>query len=122
MDEQTVTIGGQEVRLSAPASEAIRTEIAFAAGGNYLRGSWAALGACWRGKGRPAATYAQARHDPLVYGAMVYDELRARGIPRREIATAAAVALALVSSDILDGREVTEKEGFTGRTPGDSTS
>lgn len=87
-----VTIAGVKIQLEAPKDFMICREIVRASGDNYERAICAALGVCWRGKGRPKARY-KTDYNALRYGGDVYNELIARGVQPREIAWASHLAL-----------------------------
>lgn len=110
---ETVKIGEREVSLSAPASLTIRHEIVSAAGDNWRRSFGAALGACWRGLGRPKIKYARCDYNPLKYGGEVIDELLDRGENISEIITAGGVAFNLLAADLIGEKEVAEVSDFT---------
>ena len=113
-----VTIGDRVVRLELPASVAIRHEITRSAAENSTRALFAALGACWRGAGRPAAKYASNGYNPLRYGGAVYDELHARdGVDEAELWTAAGAAFALIAKEWIGGDEVDDAVDFTDGDP-----
>tara|TARA_R110002110_G_scaffold139105_2_gene325548 strand:- start:1618 stop:1986 length:369 start_codon:yes stop_codon:yes gene_type:complete len=109
----TVEIGEREVTLSAPASLTVRHEIASCAGSNWRRSFGAALGACWRGVGRPKTKYAGCDYNPLKYGGEVIDELVARGEPMQDVLKAGGIAFGLISSELISESEVKAVEDFT---------
>jgi hypothetical protein len=111
-----VTLNGETIRLSLPEDEALRMEIAAVDAGSPLPARWAALGACWRGRGRPKASPRAARFDFRAYGHAVYHELRARGVNRHEITAAGTVALYLLVDSLIDAAEVSATEDFTDPT------
>jgi len=122
--EETVTFGGEEIRLVVPAAISLRQDLYLAAADNTRRASAAALGACWRGKGgRPRANLKRAKFDVLAYGGLVIDELVGRGHTLVEILEAGGVAWALVEASIGDtlglqasAEEVEATEDFTDPT------
>lgn len=107
----TVTIGGAEVPLTLPTSFAVRSEITLATEANWQRAIFAALGACWRGPGRPKARY-EASNAPLIYGAAVLDELIGRGLRLADLWAPATQAYKMVAASILTEEEVAAAEGF----------
>ena len=84
------TIGEYKVRLKAPASFIVCREIMRAAAINEERAYYAALGACWKGKGKPKVRY---NYDPLKYGGLIFDNLAQRGIGPDAVGTAAFWAM-----------------------------
>lgn len=114
MAEKTAQIGGRTVRLELPASVSVRHEITRSAADNTTRALFAALGACWRGAGRPAVKYAATGYNPLKYGGAVYDELIARdGADDAELWTAAGVAFSLIADEWITADEVDAAVDFT---------
>jgi len=93
----TVQIGGKDVRLEAPRSYTVRTDIILLERRNRLRAILAALGVCWRGGTRPKAEYDQCGYDPAVYGGAVLDELVERGIAPSEAFAAGTEAMRLLA-------------------------
>jgi hypothetical protein len=93
---EKVKIGKYEdVRLEAPPSVAIQLDVINLAATNFPRSLYAALGVCWRGRGRPTVSYARAGYQPAVYGALVLEELLKRpdGTNITEIVSAGGAAL-----------------------------
>lgn len=107
-------VGRHQVRLEVPDSFALRHELVAAAADNPARAFAACLGACWKGAGRPKASYTASKYDPLVYGGAVIDELAGRGATMREIMAAGAAAFKLMAPTIVSEREVADREGFSG--------
>ena len=96
-----ITIGKYEdVRLEAPSSIAIQLDIVNLASNNFPRSLYAALGVCWRGRGRPSASYARAGYNPAVYGGQVLEELILRddGTTVDQIVTAGGLALKAINA------------------------
>lgn len=87
-----VLINGEKVPLEAPQDFMVCREIVKSAGDNYERAVCAALGVCWRGKGRPRTRY-KTDYNPLRYGGEVFNELAERGVHPKEIAWAGTIAL-----------------------------
>ncbi len=112
----TIKVGGMEVRLGAPQSYSVRSEIVAAGVDNWRRAYAAALGACWRpvsggGAKRLRTTYKGAGYNPLVFGAMVADELIEAGATPEEIYTAGGEAYVLLSEGLPDWSAVEEVAG-----------
>lgn len=112
-DSRTVVLGGREITISAPSSYTERSEIWLLAADNRVRGIAAALGACWRGPGRPKVRYAACGYSPAVYGGRVLDELVERGYPLAEILRAGGVALEVLAGGLVTEQEVADAEGFS---------
>tara|TARA_R100000808_G_scaffold6931_1_gene20306 strand:+ start:1134 stop:1535 length:402 start_codon:yes stop_codon:yes gene_type:complete len=85
--EYTITdrTGQHTFRLAPPASPAICTSIVVAASSNQIMGLSAALGACWRGAGKPEVKASSFEYNFLNYGRAVFDELHARGVNSDEL-------------------------------------
>jgi hypothetical protein len=110
----TVTIGGQTVRLVLPDSHAVRYELVGAGDANPFRAVAACLGVCWQGKGHPGGKYADSGFNPLVYGGKVIDELCGeRRIGPDEVSAAGAVAYRLIRDSLISGAEVAAAEDFS---------
>ena len=65
----------RDATLQLPASFTVRYEIAAYGAKNSVRAMGAALGACWRGVGRPHAKY---EGDVAAYAEQVINELESR--------------------------------------------
>jgi len=122
------TIGKYEdVTLEAPSSVATRLDIVHLYYGNGVknRSLFAALGVCWRGRGRPSASYARCGHDPAVYGGKVLEELLMRkdGTTLEQIFEAGIAAMGKLSEAVahLSGGDVKEAADFS-EAPASSTS
>jgi len=119
--QHTVTLGGQSVALTLPASPSMRLDIFFAAATNLDRAAVAALGACWGDREtRPRVSYARAKHDALAYGGAVLDALLGRGLGYRDVMRAAGEAFVAIEgsvrpllADLADPDEVAAVEDFT---------
>lgn len=107
----TVQLGGKDVRLEAPRSYTVRTDIVLLERRNRLRAMMAALGVCWRGASRPKVTYDQAGWDPAAYGGAVLDELVERGIAPAEAFRAGAEAMGLILDGWVWEPELEQAEG-----------
>ena len=117
----TVQIGERDVTLSAPSSLTVRHEITASASSNWRRSFGAALGACWRGVGRPKVKYSGCEYNPLRYGGEVIDELVARGEPVQDVLKAGGIAFGILSAELIAESEVAAVEDFT-EPQEDSTS
>jgi len=84
-------------------------EIVAAAASNWRRAFGAALGACWRGPGRPKVRYGSCDYNPLRYGGEVLDELDARGEDLEQVLAAAGEAFALLAEGMITEEEVEKK-------------
>ena len=106
-----IKLGGKPIKLEAPSSYAIRTEVWLLASENRTRGLAAALGVCWRGLGRPKVQYAECQYNPAVYGARVLDELVERGLPLADILRAGGEALRMMAAAMASAEDVSAAEG-----------
>ncbi len=115
--EDTYTIsdndGEHQIRLSPPASAAQRFSIAQLADSNQVYALCAALGACWRGPGRPKAKIGTYKYDFAKYGQAVFDELDARGCTPEHWVDAASAAFLACLGGMIDVEEVEALAGFT---------
>lgn len=111
------TVGEHEIQLAPPASITIRTELVAASQDNAARAKAAALGACWRGKGRPKARYADHGYNPMRYGAAVLEELVARGVAPLQVLAVGGMALSLCFEGVIPGED--EVAAATERFPED---
>lgn len=120
------TIGKYEdIRLEAPSSVAVQLDIIHLAADNLPRALYAALGVCWRGRGRPRVDYARCGYRPALYGGQVLQELvtRGDGTTIDQVVAAGGVALGKLTEAVggLDGGDVKETADFT-EAPAPSTS
>ncbi len=67
-----------DVKLEAPPSVAVQLDVINLSTANFPRSLYAALGVCWRGRGRPSTSYAASGYNPAVYGGLVLEELLRR--------------------------------------------
>lgn len=107
------TLGKHTFTLSAPASYAQRFSIVTAAQSNQLYAISAALGACWRGAGRPKSRIGSFSHDFHKYGQAVFDELCERGLALDDIAEAAGDAFMLCVRGLPNAEAVESAANFT---------
>ena len=91
----------------------VRYELLQAAEENPMRGMAAAVGACWSSGGRPKARLAGCRHNVMVYGGQVLDELLARGVDLPSFADAGRQALILLAGSLPVAADVDAAEGFS---------
>lgn len=114
----TVTIGGQEVELETPSSQAEVWAVIEEGARKPTFAVAAALGICWprtsRWPGQARPEMLRCRFDGLVYGARVIDSLRAAGIPMPEIIAAGARAFELVTPLAISEEDVAATETFCG--------
>ena len=110
---KTVTLGGIDIEIGPPASYTVRAEIWKAATKNMDRAFAAALGACWRSKGRPKAKYDAHGYNPLAYGGAVLDELVGRGLDPAEVFAAGGVAYLHCARGFIREKEVKDRVGFS---------
>ena len=117
----TVTIEGNTWKPRLPRSFTLRQDLILGSASNPRRAAAAALGLCWAGPGRPAASYQRANWDPMAYGGQVLDELVERGIPWDEVYHIGMVCLSQVVEAHVGEPEVAEAANFT-ESGGASTS
>ena len=117
MTSRSANVGEREIRLEAPGSMTIRHEIVASAASNWRRAFGAALGACWRGPGRPKVRYGSCDYNPLRYGGEVLDELDERGEDLEEVLAAAGAAFGMLAEGMISEEEV-EKKASSIVTPG----
>lgn len=119
--ELTGTAGKQTLTLHAPASMATRYEAMYAAADSEPKAVAAALGLANAKLARAAGGY---RHNVLDFGRRVIDYLLEQGVPYLDVLNAGRVAWRdVVCGDLLPSASEVEKiEGFSGATPGGSTS
>lgn len=119
-NEYTITdkTGTHRFRLSPPASVAQRYSIISSADGNQLFALSAALGACWRGPGRPKTKISTHKFDFNRYGQAVFDELHGRGVDVEVLMSVATAAFVLCLDGIMSGDEVKAFADFTGAQSG----
>lgn len=116
-----VIVGAHTVTLRPPKGQAIAWDILSYRGINGVRAACAALGACWRGEGRPKASYTACGFSPGAYGGQVMEELLERGVKFGAMVQAGEKAVAVLTSSIVTADEVDEAEGFTGADEEEST-
>jgi hypothetical protein len=113
METKEVTLSGKTITLGAPASLAMRWDIACAVHSAPRRVMWAALAICWRSLSPPKTNFQQCQYDLALFGGKVMDELLERGHDFTEVNTAAIEAYVLATKGLLTDREVKEAESFT---------
>jgi len=115
--EDTYTIehngGTFEIRISPPASAGQMQSIVDAVNHNQIYALCAALGACWRGPGRPKAKIQALQHNFLRYGQAVFDELHAIGAGPDQWVDAASAAYLKCVEGLLGVEEVKALTDFT---------
>jgi hypothetical protein len=122
-DKTKYTVGEHEITLGVPASYAVRLDIIHAQNSNRLRATAAALGACWRGPGRPSARYELCDYNPLLFGGQVLDELQGRGVELRTVFEVGTHALDMLAAATFPTKQgVDAAEGFSDRSGEGSTS
>ena len=114
---KTYTLGKHTFTLSPPASMAQRFSIVTAASTNQLYAVSAALGACWRGAGRPTSRIGSFSHDFHKYGQAVFDELCGRGLSVDEIADAAGDAFMLCVRGLPNAEAIDQTANFIEAEP-----
>ena len=113
--EKRVTIAGKEVRLTPPASHALRAEIlGMVRTASTVRICGAALGATWRSPKPPRVAFDHCNISR--YGGDVYNLLCDRGATDGELAIAGASAYELIAESkgitpTPTEEEVTEAQG-----------
>ena len=105
--------GEYKFKLSAPSSVAQRYSIVNAADGNQIYALFAALGACWRGPGRPKTKIATFKFDFARYGQAVFDEMHDRGLEVDTVVEVAGEAFMLCLQGILSKEDVDAFADFT---------
>jgi hypothetical protein len=120
------TIGKYEdVTLEAPSSVAMQLDIIHLGTDNLPRALYAALGVCWRGRGRPSVSYARCGYNPAVYGGKVLQELvtRGDGTTIDQVVAAGGAALGKLNEAVgsLNGGDVKEAADFS-EAPASSTT
>jgi hypothetical protein len=107
-------VGSDLIELRPPAEEqfALRAAIWEAAGRSAIFASAAALAACWRGPGRPKASWAACKGDGSAFGSRVLEELHARGVTLRCVSQVGGAALGLLCECIIREQEVQEQADF----------
>ncbi len=102
----THQLGEHEIQLHPPPSMASRWEIFLLGPKNPWRAFGAALAACWKGPGRPAATLERSGWSVAAWGGAVVDELVARGIEPAQVNAVGAVAFGLLSEGLITEDQV----------------
>jgi len=115
------TLGKHTFTLSPPASMAQRFSIVTAANTNQLYAISAALGACWRGAGRPISKIGSFSFDFHRYGQAVFDELCERGLAVDALADVAGDAFMLCVQGLPGAEDVDALADFTEGQEGQST-
>ena len=120
--EDTYTIsdndGEHQIRISPPASAAQRFSIAQIADANQVYALCAALGACWRGPGRPKVKISSHKYDFAKYGQAVFDELDSRGCTPDQWVDAASAAFMACVGGLIDVEAVEAQADFTEKEEG----
>ena len=106
-------LGEHEVRIAPPASAGQKISIVTLAESNWIYALSAALGASWRGPGRPKTKIATYKYDFAKYGQAVFDELHARNCGLDEFFDAANAAFMACTEGIVDMEEVNALADFT---------
>lgn len=96
-DAPIVTIGPHQVRIAAPGSFTTCTRIQTVAAHDSVCGIGAALGACWRGPGRPKVPLGQ---DMARFGSQFLDACVREGLPPAELRRAGTVAMQAIAAQV----------------------
>ena len=99
--------------LAAPSSAAQRYSVVTEASGNQLYALFAALGACWRGEGRPKTKITTYKFDFPRYGQAVFDEMDGRGADIEGLVEVAGEAFMLCLEGIVSKEDVDALADFT---------
>lgn len=111
-DQKEYTLANSTFTLSAPASQAVNLCIVTLISQNRIYALGAAVGACWRGEGRPTAKIQTFDHDFAQYGKTVVDDLFKRGVTIDELMTVGSHAFALVAETLPNFNDVEETSDF----------
>jgi hypothetical protein len=122
MEPTVITLKGVEVRLEAPTSIGMRTEVWMASASNQLRAGAAALAMCWQGPHRPKVQYSACGYDVAAFGLAVFDWLIDQGIDHAEVVSACGAAMGVIYRSMPSKAEVDEAVGFTGEEAPPPTS
>ena len=113
--------GEYKFRLAPPNSESDRWCITTLASDNRWFAVCAALGACWRGPGRPKTKVESHNYNYAKYGKAVFDELLTRKFDIEACLEVASSAYMLCTVGIISAEDVEATADFSEAQPGPST-
>jgi hypothetical protein len=113
--------GEYKFRLAPPNSESDRWCITTLASDNQWFAVCAALGACWRGPGRPKTKVESHKYNYAKFGKAVFDELRAREFDIEKALEVGSVAFIMCTEGIISAEDVEATADFSEAQPDLST-